>query len=404
MPIKKAIRHAKRRFRNTPVYNTLISLLGVLQSAKIAFGERKARSQVSNLVTLESLLDTSTVLSAFQRNLQARAVVWPPAKKKGELHIVYASFPSIWEEINIPSALEEFGCLSCYFTRDRGIDIANRSAARRAIDTDFPAWVSQLHERHPVDLVVTYFSGAEISAGAVERVKELGIPIATFHWDDRLHFFGRKIGNQWSGPAAVCKNYDLNLTNSPDSLFKYKAAGALAIFWPEAANPRHFAPRKEQSFDYEVSFIGARYGVRERLVSYLRANGVKVATFGPGWPDGLLTDDEMLSVYHRSRINLGFGYVGFSKYQCLKGRDFEVPSCGVVYLTSDNPDLHRVFEIGSEIVTYKDFQDCLEKIRQLLDAPELCDRLRTNSRQRVLAEHTWAHRFDSLFDRRNYRN
>lgn len=400
--MNKMIRFAKSRLRNTLAYKIIVSLLGAMQSVKIWYGEHKAKSKVSKLVTFDSLLDTNSVLLDFQRKLKERGINWPPEKMKGELHLVYASFPSIWEESNIPPALEEFGRLSCYFTRDRGIDISDRSEARKAIDSDFPVWVSWLHERDPIDLVVTYFSGAEISAETVERIKKLSLPIITFHWDDRLHFFGRRIQDQWSGPVSVCKNYDLNLTNSPDSLFKYKAEGSLALFWPEAANPKHFAPDNEQCFYYDVSFIGARYGIREKLVNYLRRNGIRVAAFGPGWPDGTLDDEAMLSVYHRSKINLGFGYIGFSKYQCLKGRDFEVPSCGAVYLTSDNPDLHRVFEVGSEIVTYKNFADCLEKIRLLLQDPCLCNRLRSNSRKRILAEHTWAHRFDALLSPTNY--
>lgn len=400
--MNRIVRFAKSRLRNTPAYRIIASLLGSMQSVKIWYGEHKARAKVSRLVTFESLLDTKPVLQDFQRRLKERGINWPPAKVKGDLHLVYASFPSIWEEINISPALEEFGRLSCYFTRDRGIDISDRFEARNAIDLDFPEWISRLHECDPIDLVVTYFSGAEISASTVEKIKKLGLPIITFHWDDRLHFFGRRIQDQWSGPVSVCKNYDLNLTNSADSLFKYKAEGALAIFWPEAANPKHFAPDNERCFDYDVSFIGARYGIREKLVNYLRKNGIRVAAFGPGWPDGTLDDEAMVSVYRRSKINLGFGYIGFSKYQCLKGRDFEVPSCGTVYLTSDNPDLHRVFEVGSEIVTYKNFADCLEKIRLLLQDPSLCNRLRANSRKRILAEHTWAHRFDTLLSPSSY--
>lgn len=393
---------AKASLKNTFIYRAAASTLGLMQCAKIWYGDNKAKAKVSRQVTFESLLDTNSVLLDFQQRLKERGINWPPKKKKGELHIVYASFPSIWEEINIPPALEEFGRLSCYYTRDRSIDIRDRSAARKMIDLDFPEWISRLHERDPIDLVVTYFSGAEISPETLERIKKLGLPVITFHWDDRLHFFGRKIQNQWSGPVAVCKNYDLNLTNSPDSLFKYKAEGALAIFWPEAANPKHFAPNNEHCFDYDVSFIGARYGIREKLVNYLRINGIKVATFGPGWPAGSLNDKAMLAVYHRSKINLGFGYIGFSKYQCLKGRDFEVPSCGAVYLTSDNRDLHRVFEVGSEIVTYKNFEDCLRQIRILLQDPCKCNRLRTNSRARILAEHTWVHRFDALLSSSKY--
>ena len=72
--------------------------------------------------------------------------------------------------------------------------------------------------------------------------------------------------------------------------------------------------------------------------------------------------------YNRSRFNLGFSGIGYSmKEMCLKGRDFEVPMAGALYLTSEQHDLHRVSKVGEEVVTYRGKSDCLAKIRYLLD-------------------------------------
>jgi len=63
----------------------------------------------------------------------------------------------------------------------------------------------------------------------------------------------------------------------------------------------------------------------------------------------------MSRIYARSRINLGFGGIGHSRnLVCLKGRDFEVPMSGALYVTQHNPELALVFDIGREIVTYRD--------------------------------------------------
>ena len=106
----------------------------------------------------------------------------------------------------------------------------------------------------------------------------------------------------------------------------------------------------------------------------------------------------MLEVYARSRINLGFGGVGYSlRERCVKGRDFEVPACGTVYLTSDHPDLHRVYDVGAEIVTYEGVDDCARTIRELLADPARCAAIRLAARARCEREHGWEHRFAQLF-------
>jgi len=225
----------------------------------------------------------------------------------------------------------------------------------------------------------------------------MGIPTFGFHWDDKLSFRGELSEGRWSGPAAVASAYDLNLTNSPSSIIKYEAEGGLSIFWPEAANPEHFRPL-DLPFEYDVSFIGDCYGYRPIMIEYLRRNGISVETFGPGWSNGSVSEKEMVEIYARSRINLGFGGIGYSmKEQCLKGRDFEVPMCGALYLTSDNPDLHLVYDIGREVVTYTTKEECLTKIHYLLDRPEEAMAIRKAARTICLREHTWERRFESIF-------
>ena len=51
---------------------------------------------------------------------------------------------------------------------------------------------------------------------------------------------------------------------------------------------------------------------------------------------------------------------------CLKGRDFEVPMSGGLYLTQHNPELELVYKIGQEILTYHDVDDCAATIRAIV--------------------------------------
>lgn len=316
----------------------------------------------------------------------------PGARRK---RIVYASYPSIWEQHNIEKTLRKYYGYSFFYVPK---EIHGDTCATKAyIDGQFYDWLAEEHRRDQIDLIITYFSGAEVSASTLKKCRELCIPMVSFHYDDRLHFRGKKINGQYSGPISVCRQYDRNYTNAPQSLSKYRAMGACASFLPEAANPDHFKPTKSLKI-YDVSFIGARYGYRESFISQLAGKGINVECFGPGWPNGVISEDQMVEVYNASWINLGFGYIGDTTLTCLKGRDFEVPSCGAVYMTTNSKELDLVYDVGNEILSYASVDDCAAKITNLLKDKIRLKTIACNARKAVLERHTWQHRFEKMIN------
>lgn len=340
--------------------------------------------------------EAEAVFARLRERLRKRGIVWPPVSQGRPLHILYASLPGNWERHNIPPEMKKLGEASFFFLEDQGIDRdLGWAAARKAVDKQFPDFVRKLHKERPIDLMLSYLSGSQISPETIHQIGELGIPTFSFHLDDRKWFRGVEYGGQWSGPIAVCNAYDLNLTNALSSLVKYRVEGANVLFWPEGANPEFFKPLN-LPFKYDVSFCGQKYGQRPILVDSLRRQGIQVDCFGGDWEHGYQKDEELVQVFNQSRINLGLGYVNESSDQCLKGRDFEVPSCGVVYLTSYNENLPRVYRLGEEIETYSGYDDCVRKIRALLADPARCEKISRAARQAVLARHTWSRRVEQL--------
>jgi spore maturation protein CgeB len=343
-------------------------------------------------------LSEKQVKEALRARLSQRGLQ-PRPRAPGALRIIYASQMSGWEHYQIPPALASFGQVSVYSLQERGFNLQQRDwlSRRRQLDADLIEFVQAEHRRRPVDVIISYLSGYHVAPETIRALGELGIITCAFHWDDRLSFRGSLLNGRWTGPAPLASAYDLNLTNATTSLPKYFGEGGLAIFWPLGANPEHFRPLN-RAFEYEVSFVGACYGQRPVYINYLRRHGIQVATFGPGWPQGPLSETEMVEVYARSRINLGFSGIGYSmREMCLKGRDFEVPMSGALYLTSEQSDLHRVYQVGQEVVTYQDKRSCLAKIRHLLAHPEECSIIRNSARARCLRDHTWEKRFWDLF-------
>jgi spore maturation protein CgeB len=74
----------------------------------------------------------------------------------------------------------------------------------------------------------------------------------------------------------------------------------------------------------------------------LKKHGIEVEAFGFGWSNGPLSTQEMVRMYSKSKINLGFGEItNLIDTYCLTGRDFEIPMSGGLYLTEYNPELER---------------------------------------------------------------
>ena len=70
---------------------------------------------------------------------------------------------------------------------------------------------------------------------------------------------------------------------------------------------------------------------------------------------------------------------------------------GGLYVTESCAELERFFRPGEEVVTYRDFDELVEKIRRLLANPEEAERIRRAGYERARSEHTWEMRFETVF-------
>jgi spore maturation protein CgeB len=134
------------------------------------------------------------------------------------------------------------------------------------------------------------------------------------------------------------------------------------------------------------------------LIDRLRRSNINVMCFGNGWQNGPVSNEDMRSIYAKSRINLGCGGIGYSRtLVCLKGRDFEVPMSGALYLTQENAELSLVFNVGTEILTYQNESDCARLIHDLLNDPDRAAAIRQAARARSIRDHTYTTRWSHVF-------
>jgi len=343
------------------------------------------------------ILEGNELAVEIRQRLASRGIN-PLPKPKGNLHIFLAFAINNWEYI-LPIALKPFGKVTVFEWKSLGFDQDSKNwlKVRDIMNKEMLNAFKKAHSEQPVDAVVGYLCGYNTSLETLTEIGKAGAVIFNFCWDDKLHFLGPKVGGRYYGPAAIASAVDLNLTNAPNSCIKYLVCGGLSMFWPEAAHPDIHKPY-DVPFEFDVSFVGSKYGWRPKFIAKLQRMGIKVTCFGNGWENGPLSDKEMVKLYSRSKINLGFAGIAQSKkLMCLKGRDFEIPMSGGLYLTQDNPELALVYEIGKEIITYKNGKDCVKKIKWLLNNPDEAEIIRKAGRERALKEHTWEKRFEDIF-------
>jgi hypothetical protein len=206
---------------------------------------------------------------------------------------------------------------------------------------------------------------------------------------------------------------------------------------------------------YDVTFVGQRYADRAEFLDHLHRNGVRVRAWGAGWRPSkrldipalksawaLLEDEHLdglqrilrrrlsrrgegspaqaacidtspygaprlphrafIQLFSQSHISLGFATAGDShnsqhRLTHLRLREFEAPMSGALYLTEHQAELGEYFAIGTEVITYTDRQDLLEKVTHYLAHPEQAERIRRAGYARARRDHTWQHRFNELF-------
>ncbi len=299
------------------------------------------------------------------------------------------------------------------------------------------------HAEQPLDLFFSYFYSSCCTAQTIHAIRDMGIP--TMNWYCNASY-------QLHLVADIAPAYDWCLVPEAFRLDDYRELGANPVYFQEAANPLVYHPF-DVPRDYDVTFVGARYADRPNHVRDLLDAGIDVHAWGPGWLDpagvrqvesfsdvlrvathpatwrrlaargyrrmrgpeyvqpilprsavgGPLSDDEMIRMYSRSNISLGFSGVAQSptdreRITQIRLRDFEAPMSGAFYLVEYQPDLEEYFVIGKEIACYEGREDLVDKCRYYVAHPDEREAIRAAGHERALRDHTWQQRFRTLFE------
>lgn len=205
------------------------------------------------------------------------------------------------------------------------------------------------------DYVLWHAMMYELAPEAVCEIRASGTRFIGWFSDDEFRFddFSR-----WWAPLM-----DWCLTTDSSVLWAYAALGTPALRMMWGSNPEVFC-RLNTEYACDVSFVGRNFGPRGQWVRSLQAAGLRVETYGRGWPAGYVSEDRLVGLYSGSRVNLCFVAADIQGEQrsVLKGRIFDVCMSGGFLLCEEVPGIEEFFEPGKEVVLFRNLEHATDLI------------------------------------------
>lgn len=258
--------------------------------------------------------------------------------------------------------------------------------------------ILNLVKNENIDLVMGQMWASTIDPEMLIEIRGMGIPCINIAMDDKLPYHWKKDKkNRRNGAIGLASSVDITLNTTKSATDWYNYFGYNALYWPLAGNQNVFYPRKNKKYD--VVFIGSKYGYRGELIENLIKLGIKIETFGPGWPNGPCSANESADIFGSAKIILGIGYIGHSKrLVTLKQRDFDALFTGSLYITSRNPDLEKILQDKKHIIYFDNEKDLAEKIKFYLRNDNERSSIAKNALEEGLKMHTWDKRLNNTFN------
>jgi glycosyltransferase involved in cell wall biosynthesis len=277
-----------------------------------------------------------------------------------------------------------------------------------------PRWrrhLERLLERErDVDAVVVFTVPMSHLRGIPTFVRErFGVPVVFYDGDVPMslpEFGGMDTGfNYYHG--ADPGEYDLVLSNSEGGLGRLLELGAPraeAVFW--GADPDLFRPHDVQK-EHDVFFYGYGDKFRREWMRELVGEPSRLAPeidFALGGRDfrgdtgnARFVGDVPFNVFARTisaaRVNLNVTRRTHANVSASStARPFELAAAAAAIVSNPVEGVERWFEPGRELLVVENAEEATAAYRELLADPAQAEELGRRARERVLDEHTYAHR------------
>lgn len=243
---------------------------------------------------------------------------------------------------------------------------------------------------------------AYLMPDVVTRLKREGVRVA-FWFPDAVMNLGRAL--------MLLAPYDALFFKEPHLVERLRANLDLPVYYlPEACNPRWHRPLVVAGSDPHLIVAGNMYPSRVRLLERLIAKGIPLKLYGPAFPRwlGETTARSVHTgrcVYLDEKARIFRSAAGVlnnlhpAEINGINGRLFQAAGSGAAVLTEFRPVVPELFEVGEEVLTYRDFDELVEQASRLLNEVGLTTRLGDAAAQRAHRDHTYELRVASILEK-----
>jgi ubiquinone/menaquinone biosynthesis C-methylase UbiE len=203
-------------------------------------------------------------------------------------------------------------------------------------------------------------------------------------------------------------SYDIVVSSFPHFVDAFRKAGLTSYYQPLAFDRRMLdlvGMRPYEARDIEVSFVGgissAHHHGTVLLEQLARSTPLQIWGYGaehlaPGSVGasrhrGEVWGTQMFDLLSRSKITVN-RHSEAAAHNANNMRLFEATGAGALLITDYKANLHELFELEREVVSYRSVEECIEKIRYYQAHPEEAARIAAAGQHRTLTQHSYSRR------------
>jgi spore maturation protein CgeB len=174
---------------------------------------------------------------------------------------------------------------------------------------------------------------------------------------------------------------------------------------PDVHNTIKLSEEDEYLYGNDVCFVGRPYDHREKILNNLV--DFDLGLWGAGW-DKLKTGqkwiencyrgtafvEKWVKIYNGSKISLNI--FGPGDTSGINMRLFEASACGILQIVEYRSSIQKFFEIGEEIVCFKNINELRRLTKYYLEHPEKRFRIAENGKRRAHSSHTYEERMKKI--------
>ncbi len=199
--------------------------------------------------------------------------------------------------------------------------------------------------------------------------------------------------------------YDIVFSSFPHFVERFRKEGTATYYQPLAFEKRlstEIPPLSYPERTVPLSFVGSLsrdHGKRFTFLESIAAEfplllwGLGAGEITPTSPltgrhQGEAWGKGMFQVLSNSKITLN-AHIDAASTFANNMRLFEATGCGTLLLTDYKDNLSDLFEIGKEVVAYRNTEECKELLRYYLLNPKEAEAIAQAGRERTLREHSY---------------